>query len=352
MSETTDGSVSGCWVASCSGSRPRPPCSSTRPSAATTASCVTRSPCFAPRFGASPSRRRAWVACGGLGAAALRGSRSGRPGRIVDELQRGGVRNPLFVLDEVGRLDGGGARRAARPGAGRGVPRLLSRPAARPVRSALRGDRRRPRFGPGDAAGTDDRYRAVRVHRRGKRAVATRHLLPLQLARHRLTADDVHVTGEAIDVLIRGYTREAGVWELAGALGAVCGKVVRRRAEGDAAPVEVTPATLAEMLGPPEPAGRDITGRTGRPGVALGLCRTKACWRGGVRRSEPDAQRRCADADRAAGRGHAGVGADGVLLAAGQRRTLRPRPSPPCRPPTSICTYRRPRCRRRGRRRG
>ena len=109
-----------------------------------------------------------------------------------------------------------------------------------------------------------------------KRAVATDHLLPIELALHRLTVDDVHFTDEAIEALVRGYTRTAGVWGVAGALGAVCGKVVRRRAEGDDALVEVTPATLAEMLGPPEPAGREITGRTGRPGVALALCRSAA----------------------------------------------------------------------------
>ena len=75
-----------------------------------------------------------------------------------------------------------------------------------------------------------------------KRVIATRHVLPLQLARHGLTAEQVHVTDEAVEALIRGYTRQAGVWGLAGGgLGGLCGKLVRRRAEGNEVPVEVTP---------------------------------------------------------------------------------------------------------------
>ena len=55
---------------------------------------------------AALGRARAWVACAELnGAAAVHGIPSGPPGRIVDELRRVGVRNPMFVLDEVDRLD-------------------------------------------------------------------------------------------------------------------------------------------------------------------------------------------------------------------------------------------------------
>ena len=90
-----------------------------------------------------------------------------------------------------------------------------------------------------------------------KRVIATGHLLPL--AHHGLKDDQVHVIDEAVDTVIRGYTRAAGVWDLAGALGAVCRKVVRRRAEGPA-------------------------GYRHRP-VPYGGGR----WPGAVRRSQPDA---------------------------------------------------------------
>ena len=105
-----------------------------------------------------------------------------------------------------------------------------------------------------------------------KRDIAAGYLLPFQLSRHGLTAGQVRVTDEAVDAVVRGYTREAGVWGLAAALGTVCAKAVRRRAEGDETTVEVTPRVLAGMLGAPAPPEAQLAGRTGRPGVALGLC--------------------------------------------------------------------------------
>ena len=86
------------------------------------------------------------------------------------------------------------------------------------------------------------------------------------------------MTDEAVGAVIGGYTREAGVWRLAAALGEVCAKVVRRRSEGDTAAVVVTPAQLAGMLGAPRHPAAEVAGRIGRPGVAVGLC----CTAGGV----------------------------------------------------------------------
>ena len=104
-----------------------------------------------------------------------------------------------------------------------------------------------------------------------KRTIAKEHLLPWQPACYGLTADHVRVTEQAIEPMIGGYTRNAGVWDLAEPLGTVCVKVVRRRAEGDEARVETTPETLAGMLGPPSHRRAEVAARTGRQGVALGL---------------------------------------------------------------------------------
>jgi len=224
----------------------------------------------------------AWAPAAALAnAAAVHGARSGPPGRIVEELRRTGVRNPVFVLDEVDRLDEAGGAAAA----------LLE--ALDPAPSAAFRDRYldvafdlsevlfiatatsiaavppmlRERIAPVELPGyTED----------DKRVIATGHLLPLQLDRHGLSAEQVQVTGEAIAALIRGYTREAGVWGLAAALGAVCARLVRRRAEGDLAPAEVTAQTVAGMLGAPADPHLEVLGRSGQPGVAVGLCRTAA----------------------------------------------------------------------------
>ena len=98
--------------------------------------------------------------------------------------------------------------------------------------------------------------------------------MPELLRLHGLTADQVEVTDEAVGAVIGGYTREAGVWRLASVLDDVCAKVVRRRSEGDTAAVVVTPEKLAGMLGAPRHRAAEVAGRTGRPGVAVGLCCT------------------------------------------------------------------------------
>ena len=190
---------------------------------------------------AALGRVHAWVACGELSRAAdVHGARSGPPGRIVGELRRVGVRNPVFILDGIDCLDEGGGVAAAlhealapMPGAAfrdRYVDLPFDLSDALFVATANR-------LGPVPAV-LREAMTVVEVPgytEAEKRAIAAGHLLPLQLARHGLTAGQVRVTGEAVDAIVRGYTRETGVWGLADALGTVCAKVVRRRAEGDEA---------------------------------------------------------------------------------------------------------------------
>ncbi len=229
---------------------------------------------------AALGRPCAWLSCAGLGSAAVHGVRAAAPGRIVEELRRAGVRNPVFVLDEVDRLDEAGGAAAAL------LDALDPHPAA-PFRdryldfpldlseALFMATATSPAAVP---ALLRERLRVVELPGytdAEKRVIATRRLLPLQLARHGLTAGQVHVTGEAIGALIGGYTREAGVWHLAAALGELCARLARRRAVNGGAPVEVTPQTLVELLG--APAGPDVEAaglRAGRPGVAAGLCCT------------------------------------------------------------------------------
>ena len=220
-------------------------------------------------------RACAWVSCGGLAnAAALCGARSGSPGRIVDELRRVGARNPLVVLDEIDRLDEAGGTAAAlldaldpAPGAAfrdryLDLPLDLSEALFMATATSL---------GPVPAR-LRERITVIEVPgytEAEKQEIATAHLLPRQMALHGLSTGQVQVTDEAVGALIRGYTREAGVWRLRAVLGTVCAKVVRGRAEGATAPVAVTPHTLAAMLGAPAPA--EVAGRTAQPGVAIGL---------------------------------------------------------------------------------
>lgn len=229
-------------------------------------------------------RRCAWVDCGVLrSASALHGAHGERPGRIVEELRRVGVRNPLFVLDEVDRLDAAGGAAAALLEAVDPMPaaafrdRFLDLPfdlsEALFVATATS-------FGSTPAM-LRERMQVVELSgyaETEKREIATRYLWPGLLRLHGLTTDQVEVTDEAVGAIIGGYTREAGVWRLAAALGEVCAKVVRRRSEGDTAAVVVTPEQLTGMLGAPRHPAAEVADRTGRPGVAVGLC----CTAGGV----------------------------------------------------------------------
>ena len=82
-----------------------------------------------------------------------------------------------------------------------------------------------------------------------------------------------------------GYTREAGVWDLAGALGELCAKLVRRRAESDEVPVDVTPQTLVEMLGAHGRRRLRERGSTSRWNWRCHPRRLRATWSSGHRAS-------------------------------------------------------------------
>ncbi len=109
-----------------------------------------------------------------------------------------------------------------------------------------------------------------------KVAIATEHLVARQVENHGLTADQITFTEPALRMLIRNYTREAGVRNLERELAALCRKVARRYAEGDASPVEVQPVLVADLLGAPKFQDEEVAERTKCPGVATGLAWTPA----------------------------------------------------------------------------
>ena len=74
-----------------------------------------------------------------------------------------------------------------------------------------------------------------------KVSIARNHLLPRQLERAALTADEVTVDDEALRLLASEHTREAGVRQLERAIGRVLRKVATRLADDPSvAPIEVT----------------------------------------------------------------------------------------------------------------
>jgi ATP-dependent Lon protease len=110
-----------------------------------------------------------------------------------------------------------------------------------------------------------------------KVAIGERHLVPRQASEHGLEPGrDIAFTGEALRLLARAYTREAGVRNFERQIASVCRKVARQRAEGRTELVRVTPDVVMSLLGAPRFESQELEERTRLPGVAVGLAWTPA----------------------------------------------------------------------------
>jgi ATP-dependent Lon protease len=107
-----------------------------------------------------------------------------------------------------------------------------------------------------------------------KREIAKRYLVPRQMERNGVGRSRIEITPEALDVIIDGYTREAGVRGLEREIGSVCRKVAREFAEGTRKSKRTVRAkAVRELLGKPR-FQPDVQRRTDEPGVATGLAWT------------------------------------------------------------------------------
>jgi ATP-dependent Lon protease len=105
-----------------------------------------------------------------------------------------------------------------------------------------------------------------------KVAIARDFLLPRQLERAALTADEVTVTDAALREIAANYTREAGVRQMERLLAKALRKAATRLATG-ASRVDVDVADLVELVGRPRFTA-EAHERTSVPGVATGLAVT------------------------------------------------------------------------------
>jgi ATP-dependent Lon protease len=109
-----------------------------------------------------------------------------------------------------------------------------------------------------------------------KVTIARDHLLPRQLERAGLTAEEVAVGEDALHLIAGEYTREAGVRQLERAIARVLRKVTARLAVGDVElPIAVGAGDLRGYLGQPKHTPESAE-RTAVPGVATGLAVTGA----------------------------------------------------------------------------
>ncbi len=243
---------------------------------------------LAKSIAASLDRKFVRVSLGGMrDEAEIRGHRrtyiGALPGQIMQGLRRVESKNPVFILDEIDKLgtDFRGDPASALlevldpeqnntfrdhyldvPFDLSEVLFLTTANVLDPVAPALR-DRMEVLELPGY---TEEE----------KLTIAQEHLVDKQVINHGLTSEKITFEEAALREVIRGYTREAGVRNLEREIAALCRKVARRWAEGNEAPVSITPKVVVEMLGAPRFHDEEVSNRTKDPGVAVGLAWTPA----------------------------------------------------------------------------
>src|SRR5438552_3204667 len=206
------------------------------------------------------------------------------PGQIVQGLRRAGTRNPVFMLDEIDKLGMDF----------RGDPASALLEVLDPEQNATFRDHyldvpfdlSRVLFittaNVADTVPAPLRDRMEIIPLAGyteeeKIRIAQTHLVPKQAREHGLLPDTaIAFEPEALRLLARGYTREAGVRNLEREIASVCRKVARQHAEGRAEPVRVTPDVVTSFLGVPKFEYEELEERTRVPGVAVGLAWTPA----------------------------------------------------------------------------
>ena len=108
-----------------------------------------------------------------------------------------------------------------------------------------------------------------------KLQIANQYLTPRQLRENGLLLHELKFKDEAIQEIIRSYTRESGVRSLEREIGSVCRKVVTIRETEKRKIRVITKKVVHELLGKPKfRPSEEILKRTSIPGVATGLAWT------------------------------------------------------------------------------
>jgi ATP-dependent Lon protease len=178
------------------------------------------------------------------------------PGKIVQNLSKAGVRNPLFLLDEIDKMSMDF----------RGDPSSALLEVLDPEQNSTFGDHYlEVEFDLSDVmfVATSnslnipgpllDRMEVIRIPgytEDEKVNIAIRYLLPKQIRNSGLKEDELTVSEKAIRDVIRFYTREAGVRNLEREMAKICRKVVKALLlQGGEGKINVSPRNLEKYLG-------------------------------------------------------------------------------------------------------
>ncbi len=214
------------------------------------------------------------------------------PGRIVQGLRKAGTNNPVFMLDEVDKIGRDF----------RGDPSAALLEVLDPEQNSTFSDHYLeipvdlsnvlfvatanmldPISGP-----LRDRMDVIEIPgytAQDKRHIARQFLIPKAIESHGITDENLQIAEDALDKIIRNYTREAGVRSLERRIADIARGVAVKVAESisdagaDGEPEEVSVAVdldkVSDYLGP-EKFQYEVAQRTSQPGVATGLAWTAA----------------------------------------------------------------------------
>ena len=207
------------------------------------------------------NRKFVRMALGGVrDEAEIRGHRrtyiGSMPGKLIQKISKVGVKNPLFLLDEIDKM---GMDH-------RGDPASALLEVLDPEQNSSFNDHylevdydlsdvmfictSNSMNIPGPLL---DRMEVIRIPgytEDEKMAIAKRYLLPKQMKANGLKAEEMDVDDSALLCLVRYYTREAGVRGLERQIAKLCRKVVTKRVMGEAkAKVVIDDSNVEELIG-------------------------------------------------------------------------------------------------------
>jgi len=202
------------------------------------------------------------------------------PGNIIQGIKKAGARNCVMMLDEIDKMGRGvqGDPSAAmlevldpeQNGTFRdnylGVPFDLSRVVFIATANML--DQI-----PGPLLDRMELISLAGYTEDEKLEIARRYLVRRQLEANGLSAEQAEIEPEALKLVVKGYTREAGVRNLEREIGKLFRHAAVQVAEGTAAKVVIAAKDIVTVLGQPRFEG-EIAQRTSIPGVATGLAWT------------------------------------------------------------------------------
>lgn len=178
------------------------------------------------------------------------------PGRIIQGIKKAGTKNPVFLLDEIDKMSNDF----------RGDPSSAMLEVLDPAQNSTFSDHyieetfdlSKVMFlaTANDLASIPgplrDRMEIITIAgytEIEKIHIAKDHLLPRQMKEHGLTKNQLQLRDDAIKILVRYYTREAGVRELERQLASICRKAAKIIVSGERKRVIVTESSLEDLLG-------------------------------------------------------------------------------------------------------